>query len=131
MRASSLSFKTAVLCAIAGMLMGIAMAASHDHSVMNLLSWVSLFLFGTYYRSDPAMDASRLALIQAGVWIVGTGVLTIGVAALHLGYTFGEPTAIAGSCIVLADIMLFAVLIFRPVRLRSRNDGARAARVGP
>jgi hypothetical protein len=48
-RASSLSFKAAVVFALAGMVMGIAMAASHDHSVfpahahLNLLGWVSLF----------------------------------------------------------------------------------------
>jgi hypothetical protein len=52
MKASSFSFKIATVMALAGIAMGIGMAASHDHSLMpahahlNLLGWVSLFLFG-------------------------------------------------------------------------------------
>ncbi len=67
MKASALSFRAAVLFALIGMGMGIAMAIARDHSVMpahahlNLLGWVSLFLFGIYYRLNPALDVSRLA----------------------------------------------------------------------
>jgi hypothetical protein len=120
MSASSLSFKTAVALAIVGILMGIAMAAAHDHAVMpahahlNLLGWVSLFLFGIYYKLHPTLDASKFALTQVGVWIAGTVVLTIGVAALHLGNPGAEPIAIIGSLLVLVGIVLFAVLVFRP-----------------
>ncbi len=52
MKASSLCFQAAVLFVIAGMIWGIVMAISEDHSAMpahahlNLLGWVSLFLFG-------------------------------------------------------------------------------------
>jgi hypothetical protein len=59
MKASSLSFKLAVLFVVTGMAMGIAMAASHDHSAMpahahlNLLGWVSLFLYGNYDKLHP------------------------------------------------------------------------------
>jgi peptidoglycan/LPS O-acetylase OafA/YrhL len=120
MKASSLSFRLATLFAIAGMAMGIAMAASQDHSVMpahahlNLLGWVSLFLFGIYYRLHPATDASRLALVQVGVWSVGTVVLTIAVAIIHLGNPAADPIAAVGSLIVLAAMVLFAVLVYRP-----------------
>lgn len=120
MNASSLSFKTAAIFAIAGTTVGIIMAASHDHSVMpahahlNLLGWVSLFLIGVYYRLNPELDASRAALLQVGVWIFGTIVLTIGVAVLHLGYAAGEPVAVIGSLTILTDMLVFAVLLFRP-----------------
>ena len=122
MTASSLSFKTAVVLAVAGILMGIAMAASHDHSVMpahahlNLLGWVSLFLFGIYYKFTPILDRGRLALAQVAVWIVGTVILTLGVAALYLGRAAGEPVAVAGALLLLADMVLFAVMVFRPAR---------------
>ena len=121
MRASSLSFRIAVLCAIAGMIMGIAMAASQNHSVMpahahlNLLGWVSLFLFGIYYKLHPAIDVGRLALLQVGVWTAGTVVVTIGVTMFYLGHQVGDPIAAVGSIIVLAAMILFAVLVFRPV----------------
>jgi hypothetical protein len=120
MTASSLSFKLAVLFVIAGMAMGIGMAAAHDHSIMpahahlNLLGWVSLFLFGIYYKLHPALERSRLAFVQVVIWSVGTVVLTIGVAAIHLGYEAAEPVTAMASFIVLAAMLLFAYLVFRP-----------------
>jgi hypothetical protein len=70
MKASSLSFPAATLLAIAGMTWGIVMAASGDHSAMpahahlNLLGWVSLFLFGIFYHLHPAVDRSRAAIVH-------------------------------------------------------------------
>jgi hypothetical protein len=101
------------------MIIGIIMAASGDHSVypahahLNLLGWVSLFLIGIFYRFHPSVDTSRVALIQVGIWGCGTIVLTCGVAAIFLGRTDLEPIAIAGSLIVLGDMLLFAYLVFR------------------
>src|SRR3954449_141365 len=124
MKASVVSFRTAVLFALLGMGMGIAMAMARDHAAMpahahlNLLGWVSLFLFGLYYRLNPALDVSRLALVQVGVWSFGTGVLTIAVAAIHMGYEAADPAAAVGSLIVLAAMLLFAVLVFRPTLTR-------------
>jgi hypothetical protein len=120
MKASSFSFKIATVMALAGIAMGIGMAASHDHSLMpahahlNLLGWVSLFLFGIYYKLNPNTDASRLAVIQVGVWTLGTVVLTAGVAALHLGNAGAEPAAAIGSLVLLAGMLLFTLLVFRP-----------------
>jgi uncharacterized protein YhhL (DUF1145 family) len=65
MKAASLSFQAAVLMAVLGMVWGLVMAVSGDHSTMPahahliLLGWVSLFLFGIFYHLHP-----RLALIQ-------------------------------------------------------------------
>src|SRR4051795_8297124 len=120
MKASTLSFRAAVLFGLLGMGLGIAMAIARDHAAMpahahlNLLGWVSLFLFGLYYRLNPALDVSRLALVQVGVWSFGTVVLTIAVAAIHMGYEVADPVAAVGSLIVLAAMLLFAVLVFRP-----------------
>ena len=120
MTASALSFRIAVLFALAGIGMGIAMAIARDHAAMpahahlNLLGWVSLFLFGLYYRLNPALDVSRLALVQVGVWSFGTVGLTVAVAAIHMGYEAADPIAAVASLIVLAAMLLFAVLVFRP-----------------
>jgi len=120
MKASALSFRIAVLFALAGIGMGIAMAIARDHAAMpahahlNLLGWVSLFLFGLYYRLNPALDVSRLARVQVGVWSFGTVVLTGAVAAFHMGYEAADPIAAVASLIVLAAMLLFAVLVFRP-----------------
>jgi hypothetical protein len=120
MKASSLSFRTATIMALLGMTMGIAMAASGDHSVMpahahlNLLGWVSLFLFGIYYRLHPTADASRLAAFQVGAWTLATLVLATAVAFIHLGYEAAEPVAAVGSLVLVASMGLFAFLVFRP-----------------
>lgn len=100
MKASSVSFPAAVLAVTVGMIWGIVMAISRDHSAMpahahlNLLGWVSLFLFGIFYHLHPVIDRSRAALVQVTAWIIGTVVLTIGVGLIHTGHDVGEPFAI-------------------------------------
>jgi FtsH-binding integral membrane protein len=119
MKASSLSFPAATLLAIVGMVWGIVMAASGDHSAMpahahlNLLGWVSLFLFGIFYHLHPAVDQSRAAVVQVAVWIAATVVLTIGVALIYAGREIGEAIATAGAVVVLADMLLFGWLVIR------------------
>lgn len=119
MKASSLSFPAAVLMVVAGMIWGIIMAVSRDHSAMpahahlNLLGWVSLFLFGVFYHLHPAIDRSRAALIQVSTWIIGTVVLTIGVGLIYTGHDIGEPFAITGSLTVFAAMLLFGWLVVR------------------
>jgi cbb3-type cytochrome oxidase subunit 1 len=121
-KASSLSFQAAVLFVIAGMLWGIQMAISEDHSAfpahahLNLLGWVSLFLFGLYYLLHPALDRGKTALVQVWIWIAGTIVLAIGIALVHTGRPGGDPIAAVGSFIVLADMLLFAWLVFKTER---------------
>jgi peptidoglycan/LPS O-acetylase OafA/YrhL len=119
MKASSLSFQTAVLLAVAGMIWGIVMAASGNHSAMpahahlNLLGFVSLFLFGIFYHLHPAMDRGRMAIVQVWVWVLGTVSLTVGVGLVHSGHEIGDPIAAVSSLIVLADMLLFGWLVLR------------------
>ncbi|MCG5236997.1 hypothetical protein [Xanthobacter oligotrophicus] len=131
MNASTLAFRFAVIFVVTGMLMGIAMAASHDTSVMpahahlNLLGWVSLFLFGIYYERRPALDTSRLARLQVLIWALATAVLTVAVAAVHLGHDAADPVAAVTSLVVLGDVLLFGYLVYRggPVREGQGRDG--------
>jgi drug/metabolite transporter (DMT)-like permease len=122
MKASSLSFKGAVLCVIAGMAWGLHMAISDDHSAfpahahLNLVGWVSLFLIGIYYRLHPALERARSAHLQVWSWLVGTVVMAIGVGLVHTGTAAGEPFAAGGSLIVFASALLFAWLLFRTER---------------
>ena len=119
MKASVLSFRAAVVMVVVGMAWGIAMAISEDHSTfpahahLNLLGWVSLFLFGIYYHLHPAVDRSRLALAQVSIWIVTTAVFVAGIGLIHSGHKMGIPMAGIGSLIELADMLLFGLLVFR------------------
>jgi putative Mn2+ efflux pump MntP len=122
MKASYLSFQAAVLLVIVGMSWGIIMAISQDHSAfpahahLNLLGWVSLFLFGIFYHLHPTIDRSRVALIQVWIWIAATLILTFGVALVHTGHIIGDPIAAIGSVVVLADMLLFGWLVRRSQR---------------
>lgn len=121
MKASS-SFLIAVAMAIVGMAWGIYMAISQDHSSMpahahlNLLGWVSLFLFGMFYRLHPALDVARIARRQIFIWVAGVVILIVGVTMIHSGRPSGEPFAGLGAIIVLADMLLFGWLVLRHER---------------
>jgi len=119
MKASSICFPAAVLLVLIGMLWGIEMAISQDHSAipahahLNLLGWVSLFLFGIFYHLHPAIDRSALARAQVYTWIGGTVVLTICVGLVHTGHDVGDPIAALGSLIVLFGMLLFGFIVLK------------------
>jgi cbb3-type cytochrome oxidase subunit 1 len=125
MNASVLSFRAAVLMVVAGMIWGIVMAISQDHSTfpahahLNLLGWVSLFLFGIYYHLHPTIDRDRLAYVQVLIWIAATILVTVGVALVHSGHSIGDPIAAAGSLVILADMLLFGWLVYRRKRMEA------------
>jgi hypothetical protein len=129
MKASSASFQAAVLFVLAGMVWGLQMAISDDHSAfpahahLNLLGWVSLFLFGIYYRLNPALDASRAAIVQVGIWCIGTVIMVIGVGLVHTGHQSGDPIAAVGAIMVFVGMAHFAWLVFQRERIWSRQRG--------
>jgi uncharacterized membrane protein YczE len=133
MKASSLSFQAAVLFVLAGMVWGLQMAISNDHSAfpahahLNLLGFVSLFLFGFYYRMHPSLDHSRAAFAQVWIWIVGTIIMAIGVALVHTGHAGGDPIAAVGSIIVLAAMLTFGWLVFQSERRTTSLAGSAIA----
>ncbi len=122
MKASSLAFRAAVLFVIAGMIWGLVMAISENHATfpahahLNLLGWVSLFLFGVFYHLHPAIDRSRAALVQVWIWMAGVVIQVYGVGRIFTGHTEGEAFAAAGSFIVLGSMLLFTWLVYRRER---------------
>ena len=119
MKASTISFRMAVIFIITGVLMGIAMAITGHHEFMpahahlNLLGWVSLFLFGIFYKLHPSVDGSMLARVQAIWWAAGSFILAGGVALVHSGHQSGEPLAVIGSLLIAANLIVLAKLVFR------------------
>jgi cbb3-type cytochrome oxidase subunit 1 len=130
MKASSLSFQAAVLFVLAGMGWGIQMGVTHDHSMfpahahLNLLGWVSLFLFGVYYHLNPSLDKAGAARIQVWIWIVGTITETIGIGLVYTGQEAAEPTVAVGSLILFAAMLIFGWLVFQCERDRRRQHNA-------
>ena len=129
MTASTLCFRAAMLLVLAGMLWGLQMAITDDHSAfpahahLNLLGFVALFLFGIFYRLNPKVEAHRLAIPQVWIWIVSTIVLAIGVGLVHTGHPAGDPIAAVGSFAIFADAIVFTWLVFQVSPEGSRVEG--------
>lgn len=110
-------FITAVLYVLAGMLFGIHMSVSGDHSLapahahLNLIGWVSMALFGLYYHTVPKAAAGPLpklhfATATLGLWLLIPGI----VAAIRDN---GETLAKAGSVLTVVSILLFLAIVIR------------------
>ncbi len=110
--------RIATLIGVAGMGLGLAMAASGDHSLspvhahLNLIGWVGLFLAGLFYAAHPAAEG-RLARAHFGLAVVGVATLTPGIAGSHLGTDWGPAVAGIGSVLTIAAMGLFAAIVFR------------------
>jgi hypothetical protein len=76
MKASSLSFQAAVLLVVVGMIWGIVMAISQDHSAMaahahlNLLGWVSLFCLVYSITFTHQLTALELHSYRSGLGLL-------------------------------------------------------------
>ena len=108
-------FLVAGICALIGMAWGIQMSATGDHGMapahahLNLLGWVSLALFGTFYQLVPAAGDSLLAKIQAALAVVGVVLIVPGIV-MALNHT-GETLAKLGSVITILSMLVFIVVV--------------------
>lgn len=119
---SSHFLRAATIYALIGMALGIYMAASHDHSQapthahLILLGWVSMALYGLFYRSHDVRVATKL--ITAHKWLAHIGLVGM-IAALFgmfSGYMMLEPVAAASSLVAFAAMALFALIVFRETK---------------
>lgn len=105
----------AVLFAIAGMSVGIYMGIADDHTLApahahnNLIGWVTMALYGFYYKAVPAAAKTRLALIH--FWLALAGSLTIGLGIALAAQGQAILVQIA-SLLVIAAMVLFAYIVW-------------------
>jgi hypothetical protein len=117
---AELYFKTAVVFFIVGVVIGLNMAISQDHSVIgahahcNLLGWVSMAIFGGYHALNPQKAERRLAMIQYYVYTAGVALLVPVLYLMLKGNTALEPVVALASLIIFAGVLLFAFIIFSP-----------------
>ena len=111
--------RLAVLYLIAGVGLGIHMAASHNHAMapvhahLNLLGWVSLALFGLFYRVVPAATGTTLAKVHFWIYVPAHFVQMVLLALLFLGFPAVEPALGAVSMLVGAAVVVFAVVVWK------------------
>ena len=80
-RVSAAFFAMGVVCVLCGMVWGMQMGASESftmapvHAHLNLLGWVTMALFGTFYTLTQATMSVRLAWINFIVSALGVAVM--------------------------------------------------------
>ncbi len=120
-------FMTAIVYVMLGMIWGIIMAATGDHTLaaahahLNLVGWVTLALFGIYYHLVPAAGEHLLAKVHFAVATAGVVLIVPGIAMALTGA--GELLAKVGSVLTLASMLLFAVVVFRSRKTADVPEG--------
>lgn len=110
-------FTAAVLCAAAGMIWGVQMSVSRDHSLsmahahLSLVGWTTLGLFGLYYTVTPDADGTVLSRTHLAIALAGVVSLVPGIALVLTG---GTPLlAVAGSILTVTSMLIFLVTVTR------------------
>ncbi len=110
-------FATGAVFALVGMVWGIQMSATHDHTLspahghLNLIGFVAMSVFGTFYALSPRAAESRLALLHYALTVATVLVLVPGIV-LAITET-SEALAKAGSVLAVASMALFAFVVIR------------------
>lgn len=110
-------FASAAIFALIGMVWGVQMSATHDHTLapahghLNLLGFVAMAIFGTYYALTPTAASSRLAKIHFAVAILTVIILAPGIAmAIN---NEGEALAQSGSILAILSMALFVFIVLK------------------
>jgi cbb3-type cytochrome oxidase subunit 1 len=120
-RVSAAFFLVATLCIVFGMLWGMHMGMRQDftlapaHAHLNLVGWVTMALYGTFYALTRESMSARLAWTNFIVSTVGI-VVMIPSLALMLATSdlakYSAPVAV-GSVIVFLGLLIFLVSVVR------------------
>lgn len=128
-RVSAAFFATGVICVLFGMLWGIRMGMSDDftlapaHAHLNLLGWVTMALYGTFYALTHTTMSPRLAWLNFALSLVG-GIIMIPALALFLSSNDSAlvPVMAVGEGLTVLGMLVFALSVFREL-FRSRKSG--------
>jgi len=126
MRLSNAFLRLAVVFIVIGVSLGYYMGATQNftasavHAHINLLGWVSMFLYGLFYRANP--DAAEGWLPKVHFWFAVIGfvifmpALLIEVLQIKSALAFAQIGLIAGPTLVVIGMILFAIIVFGATR---------------
>ena len=109
----------AALYLIAGIALGIGMAASGNHTWhpvhahLNLLGFVLMTLFGLFYRVIPAAALTGLAKAHFWIYVPAHFAQMVLLALLYRGYGAVEPVLALASVLVGVAVLCFAAVVWR------------------
>jgi len=116
-RISVAFFGSAVLYALAGMLLGMVMGASNDHTLapvhahMNLLGWASLAVMGAFYGLAGDQAPARLAWLNFAVSNLGNLITLPLLAMLLRGEAAVTPIMAFGEVMIVGGMLLFGLAV--------------------
>jgi len=123
MKLSNLFLRLAVLFVLTGVGLGYWMGMTHQfllspvHAHINLLGWVSMFLYGLFYRIVPDASAGWLPRAHAALAILGLPIMMVGLTIQLLAVpslmALVPPMMIAGPTMVVLGMIAFAAVVFR------------------
>ena len=119
---SSHFLRAATIYALLGMALGNYMGASHDHSQMPthahllLLGWVSMAIYGLFYRGLGTAAASKL--MQVHKWLAHISLIGLagGLYVMFAGYAGIEPLVGIASILTFVSMALFAAIVFKATK---------------
>jgi hypothetical protein len=119
-RVSAAFFALGVVYLLLGMIWGAHMGASEDftmvpaHAHLNLLGWVTMAIYGTFYALTHASLKPHLAWINFGLAALGV-MLMIPFLALYLAGHEAKYIAgiVAGEIATMLSLLVFAVSVYR------------------
>ena len=112
-------FRAATLYLMAGLVLGIAMAASGNftlkgvHGHMHLLGWVTLALTGAVYAVVPEVAKDKLARWHVILHNLGLPIMLVALAAYLSGIAAAEPGIAVGAVLSMMGLGAFTVAIWR------------------
>ena len=128
-RLSNRFLRLAVLFALVGMSLGYWMGATEQfaaapvHAHINLLGWVSMALYGLFYRVQPGAARGWLPAVHFWVAVVGLLIFMPALAAKLLGGPSLQAAAnlglMVGPTLTLLSMILFVIIVFRATGPRS------------
>jgi hypothetical protein len=116
-----LYFKTAIVLLVIGMTTGIIMSASGNHGIagahahLNLIGFVLMAVYGTYFALNDGKASGRLPQIIWGVHTLGAVVMFVALSLLLSGMPAAEPVVALASIAVLAAAVMFGYVVWRPM----------------
>ncbi len=115
-------FGSAVVYGVLGMLLGLVMGITQDHTQMPthahllVIGWVSFALFGLFYHQFPSAAGTRLAAVHFWLAQASFIALIVGLFLIFGGRPGADPIAAVSSIGLLLSMVLFAVIAWPIVR---------------
>lgn len=112
-------FRAATLYLMAGLVLGIVMAASGNfalkgvHGHMHLLGWVTLALTGVVYAAAPEVAKGKLARWHVILHNLGLPIMLVALAAYLSGMAAAEPAIAVGAVLSALGLGAFSLAIWR------------------